>query len=139
MGLLGELESKYDFDVVNDFMTHLNVMSMSLEPLIVGLGSHERFAYSLGEITHIFKNLHSATKFLRLEAFEKFLKLCLDIVDATNDEKQADCVASDELIDWLLLAADQIESYKGNLNRDEPYFAIMNPKLIKIPFTLIKK
>lgn len=139
MGLLGELESKYDFDVVNDFMTHLNVMSMSLEPLIIGLGSKERFAYSLNEIMHIFKNLHSATKFLRLEAFEKFLKLCLDIVDAINDEKHDGCVASDELIDWLLLAADQIESYKGNLNRDEPYFAIMNPKLIKIPFTLIKK
>ena len=139
MGLLKELETKYDFDVVDDFMTHFGVMSMSLEPLIVGLSKPETFESSVGEILRIFRNLHSASKFLGLEPVAKFMGLCLNLCEGLNEAKSSGCVASDELVDWLLLAADQIESYRRNIDNDEVYFTIINPKLIKMPLELIKQ
>lgn len=137
MGILSELEIKYDFDVVNDFMTHFGVMSMSLDPLVVGLEQRENFERNLGEIIHIFRNLHSAAKFLKLEAISKFTTLCLNICEGINEVKTPNCKASHEVVDWLLLAADQLENYRRDLENDNVYFGILNPKLIKTPYELI--
>lgn len=140
MGLLVELETKYDFDVVDDFMTHFGVMSMSLEPLIVGLGQPGQFERSVSEILRIFTNLRSASKFLKLDPIEKFMGLCLNLCEGLNESrKTSNVIASDELVDWLLLAADQIEDYRRNLENDEVYFKIINPKLIRTPLELTKQ
>lgn len=138
MGLLIELESKYDCDVVDDFMTHFGVMSLSLDPLIVALSNPQKFEQSVSEILRIFTNLRSAANFLKLEPIARLLGLCLNLCEGLNESKKSGCVASDELIDWLLLAADQIEIYRKNLENDDVYFGIINPKLIKTPIELIK-
>ena len=139
MGILSELEIRYDFDVVNDFMTHFGVMSMSLEPLIVGLEKSDSFERSLSDIIHIFRNLHSAAKFLKLDAISKFTMLCLNICEGLNEVKTQGCKASSDAVDWLLLAADQLENYRKDLENDNVYFGILNPKLIQTPYELIVK
>lgn len=138
MGLLTELEAKYDFDVIDDFMTHFGVMSLSLDPLIVGLSNSQKFEQSVSEILRIFTNLRSASNFLKLEPIARLMGLCLNLCESLNESKKPGCTASDELIDWLLLAADQIEIYRKNLENDDVYFGIINPNLIKTPMELIK-
>ncbi|KAB0612071.1 phosphorelay protein [Campylobacter hyointestinalis] len=133
MGILKQLETDYDLDIVEDFLTHFDFMSSSLDSLIIKLSRKEVCSENLDEIFRIFRNIKSAAEFLKLEPLIKLATLCEDILDEAKNQKDENSEASDEFIDWLLLVADQVEAYRIDIENDELYFHILNPKIINIP------
>lgn len=133
MGILKQLETDYDLDIVEDFLTHFDFMSSSLDSLIIKLSRKEVCSENLDEIFRIFRNIKSAAEFLKLEPLIKLATLCEDILDEAKNQKDENSEASDEFIDWLLLVADQVEAYRADIENDELYFHILNPKIINIP------
>lgn len=137
MGILTQLETDYDVDIVDEFLTHFGVMTMSLEPLIINLSKPDEFESNLNEIFRIFHNIKSSSGYLHIKELLNFTKLCEDILDDVRDKKTSKSVASEELIDWLLLASDELEMYRQDIENDSVYLHSFNPKLIKMPNKLI--
>lgn len=137
MGILEQLEIDYDLDITNEFMTHFNVMTTALEPLIIGLNNEQNFPMNLQELFRIFSNVHSAAKFLKLDDIERVTRLCMSIIGDTMEEHGDHNIASTELIDWLLLIADQLNGYQKDLEYDNEAFRPLNPQIIKIPQHLV--
>ncbi|WP_340136991.1 Hpt domain-containing protein [Campylobacter hyointestinalis] len=133
VGILKQLETDYDLDIVEDFLTHFDFMSSSLDPLIINLSKKEVCSGNLDEIFRIFHNIKSAAGFLKLEPLIKLATLCENILYEAKNQKDENSEASDEFIDWLLLVADQVETYRADIENDELYFHILNPKIINMP------
>nr|MBP3724750.1 Hpt domain-containing protein [Campylobacter sp.] len=133
MGILTQLETDYEVEIVDEFLTHFGVMSTSLEPLIIDLGKKELFEGNINEIFRIFHNIKSASGFLHIEPLTKFTKLCEDVLEDVRMQTTQDKSASDELIDWLLLASDELELYRRDIESDSIYLHPFNPALIRMP------
>ena len=112
-------------------------MTTALEPLIIGLNNEQNFPMNLQELFRIFSNVHSAAKFLKLDDVERVTRLCMSIIGDTMEEHGDHNIASTELIDWLLLIADQLNGYQKDLEYDNEAFRPLNPQIIKIPQHLV--
>ena len=67
MGVRRELETNYDFEIVDEFLDHYSMMVDILEPLMIDLEKRELFARSVDELFRIFHNIKSAAGFLKME------------------------------------------------------------------------
>lgn len=137
MGILKQLEADYEFDIVNDFLTHYGIMSDLLEPLIIKLSNRDYFDNSVDEIFRIVHNIKSASSFLQLEPLMKLSALSEEILDDLRAYKNTNSAASDELVDWLLLVADEFKLYRNDIENDELYFHFLSPAIIKIPTKIL--
>lgn len=133
MGLLKELEADYDLDIIEDYLTHFGVMNGLLDNLIVNLGRNDKFDASSYELNRIFHNIKTASQYLELTPVVKLTTLAEDITAKLKSKHGTGVTASNELIDWLLLVADQMQGYLDDIENDEIYLRILNPKIIAIP------
>lgn len=133
MGLLKQLEADYDLDIIEDYLTHFGVMNGLLDKLIVNLGRNDEFDASSYELNRIFHNIKTASQYLELTPVVKLTTLAEDITAKLKSKRGAGATASNELIDWLLLVADQMQGYLDDIENDEIYLRILNPKIIAIP------
>lgn len=135
LGLLGQLELEFDFDIVDDFMTHFNIFCDSLEPVIIALEDEVKYSEKINELFRMFHNMKSASGFLKIN---QFVNICKIVEDVLDEARAMSGPASDELIDWLLLITDQFIIYKIDFNENNSYLSVLNPKIIKIPERLNK-
>ncbi|MBZ7985590.1 Hpt domain-containing protein [Campylobacter sp. Cr9] len=135
LGLLGQLELEFDFDIVDDFMTHFNIFCDSLEPVIIALEDEVKYSEKINELFRMFHNMKSASGFLKIN---QFVNICKIVEDVLDEARAMSGPASDELIDWLLLITDQFIIYKIDFNENNSYLSALNPKIIKIPERLNK-
>lgn len=135
LGLLGQLELEYDFDIVDDFMTHFNIFCDSLEPVIIALEDKSKYPDKINELFRMFHNMKSASGFLNIKQFVNICKIVEDILD---EARTLSGPASDELIDWLLFVTDQFIIYMHDFNENKAYLSALNPKLIQVPKRLNK-
>lgn len=135
LGLLGQLELEFDFDIVDDFMTHFNIFCDSLEPVIIALEDEVKYPEKINELFRMFHNMKSASGFLKIN---QFVNICKIVEDVLDEARAMSGPASDELIDWLLLITDQFIIYKIDFNENNSYLSALNPKIIKIPERLNK-
>lgn len=135
LGLLGQLELEFDFDIVDDFMTHFNIFCDSLEPVIIALEDEVKYSEKINELFRMFHNMKSASGFLKIN---QFVNICKIVEDVLEEARAMSGPASDELIDWLLLITDQFIIYKIDFNENNSYLSALNPKIIKIPERLNK-
>ncbi|ULO01946.1 hypothetical protein AVANS_1327 [Campylobacter sp. RM5004] len=135
LGLLGQLELEFDFDIVDDFMTHFNIFCDSLEPVIIALEDEVKYSEKINELFRMFHNMKSASGFLKIN---QFVNICKIVEDVLDEARAMSGPASDELIDWLLLITDQFIVYKIDFNENNSYLSALNPKIIKIPERLNK-
>ena len=133
MGLLKELEADYDLDIIEDYLTHFGMMNGVLDKLIVNLGRNDKFDASSYELNRIFHNIKTASQYLELTPVVKLTTLAEDITAKLKSKRGTGVTASNELIDWLLLVADQMQGYLDDIENDEIYLRILNPKIIAIP------
>ncbi|MBT0879247.1 MULTISPECIES: Hpt domain-containing protein [unclassified Campylobacter] len=135
LGLLGQLELEFDFDIVDDFMTHFNIFCDSLEPVIIALEDEDKYKNKVNELFRMFHNMKSASGFLKINQFVNICKIVEDVLDEARDMRGP---ASDELVDWLLFVTDQFMIYKRDFNDNNPYLSALNPKIIHLPQRLNK-
>ncbi|ARR01866.1 MULTISPECIES: phosphorelay protein [Campylobacter] len=133
MGLLKQLEADYDLDIIEDYLTHFGVMTGLLDKLIVNLSRDDEFDASSYELNRIFHNIKTASEYLKLSPIVKLTTIVEDITNRLKSRRGAGATASNELIDWLLLVADQMQGYLDDIENDEIYLRILNPKIIAIP------
>jgi len=135
MGLFSQLEVDFDLEIVEDFVSHYAIMCEVMEPLIIGLGKQEYYEENVRELFRIFHNIKSAGGFLKLDPIIKLATLCEDVAE---EARVLEGPATDELIDWLLMASDQFEKYRINIEDDDEYFGMLEPLIIKVPIHLQK-
>ncbi len=133
LGLLGKLELEFDFDIVDDFMTHFNIFCDALEPVIISLSNKEKYSDKINELFRMFHNMKSASGFLKIN---QFVNICKIVEDVLDEARALSGPASDELIDWLLLVTDQFIIYKHDFNDDKAFLSALNPAIISLPTRL---
>ena len=126
MGLLKQLEADYDLDIIEDYLTHFGVMTGLLDKLIVNLSRDDEFDASSYELNRIFHNIKTASEYLKLSPIVKLTTIVEDITNRLKSRRGAGATASNELIDWLLLVADQMQGYLDDIENDEIYLRILN-------------
>ncbi len=127
MGIRSEIESKFDFEVVDEFLDHFGMMVDSMELLVLDLSKEELYRRSVEELFRIFHNIKSASGFLQLRRVEKLASFVENIFE---ELRQKDGPANDETINWLLQISDQFSKWQDDLTSDD--------SLTPIPFSLLK-
>lgn len=135
MGIFTNLETDYDVEIVEEFFSHYTFMIDSLEPLVIGLEHEEAYTNNINEIFRIFHNIKSSTGYLKLTPINKLVTLGEELLEEC---RQLEGVASDELINWLLILSDQLQLYKKDLEKDRNQFSPTNHNIIKVPIKYLK-
>lgn len=126
MGIRSEIEANFDFEIIDEFLDHFAMMVEVMEPLIIDLGSAERYGRSVDELFRIFHNIKSATGYLRIEPMSR---LATFVEDALELLRTRSGPANDETITWLISVADMFMQWQEDLKMDND--------LAKIPFALL--
>mgnify|MGYP001765991794 CR=1 FL=1 len=126
MGIRSGLESKFDFEIIDEFLDHYAMMVEIMEPLIIDLGNPERYARGVDELFRIFHNIKSASGYLQIEPM---MRLSAFVEDALEQLRGRNAPANDETITWLVGIADMFMQWQEDLKMDN--------ELSKLPFSLL--
>ena len=135
MGVYAALEGEFDYEIVEEFLSHFTIMSDSLERLIIGLKQEESYSANINEIFRIFHNIKSATGYLKITPINKLVTLAEEILEEC---RLVEGVGSDSLINWLILVSDQLSIYREDLEKDAETFSSLNHLIIKVPTQFIQ-
>jgi two-component system chemotaxis sensor kinase CheA len=135
MGVYSALEGEFDYEIVEEFLSHFTIMSEALERLIVGLKHEEKYLVNINEIFRIFHNIKSATAYLKITPIQKLVTLGEEIL---QECRLVEGRGSEELINWLILVSDQLNLYKEDLESDADDFSPLNHLIIKLPTKFIQ-
>ncbi len=135
MGVFTDLESQFDYEIVEEFFSHYSFMVESLEALIIDLDKEHLYTNNINEIFRIFHNIKSATAYLRITQINKVVVLGEEVLDECRYLKGE---ASEELINWLLLLSDQLKLYKDDFELNVKKLSLVNHNIIKVPIKYLK-
>lgn len=129
MGIRSDLETSYGFDIVEEFLDHLEVMCDDMEPQIILLLKKELRRQAVDELFRIFHNIKSASGFLQIAR----MKLVASLAEEELELVRSGAVdVSDELVDWLLVVSDQMRTWRKALEHDGILIDI-NPQIVDTP------
>ena len=135
MGIFADLESEYDYEIVEEFISHYSYMSEVMENLIIGIKDEEKYLKNINELFRIFHNIKSATAYLKITPINKLVTLAEETLEEC---RLVEGEGSEELVNWLISVNDQLADYKGNLENDSDEFSPLNHNIIKVPTKFIK-
>ncbi len=135
MGIQQKLFDDYDYDIVDEFITHFSIMTYQMENLIIYLAKKEQYKENIEELFRIAHNIKSAAGFLKIEPI---LKLATLLEEVLEEAREIEGPANDDFIDWLLAIKDQFDKYKDDLENDAEEFSDLDTNIIKIPTNLEK-
>jgi two-component system chemotaxis sensor kinase CheA len=135
MGIYQQLESDFDYEIVEEFLGHYTIMVESMDRLIVNLKDPACYSNNINELFRMFHTIKSASAYLHITPVHKLVTLGEDVLEECRNIKGA---ASDDLINWLLLISEQLTLYKEDLELDHDNFSKLNTKIIKIPTNYLR-
>jgi len=127
MGIRRDLEENYDFEIVDEFLDHYAMMVEIMEPLIIELGSQDRYSHALEELFRIFHNIKSASGFLKIEPM---IRLSTFVEDSLESMRYKDEPANDDVVSWLIKVNDMYIQWQEDLKLDN--------EMTKVTFSLLK-
>ncbi len=127
MGVRSDIESNFDFEIVDEFLDHYALMVDSMELLILDLAKEELYKRSVEELFRVFHNIKSASGFLHIEQMEKLAGFVESVLE---DLRKMEGPANDDTINWLLSVSDHFSLWQNDLLEDN--------ELTPIPFALLK-
>ncbi len=127
MGVKSEIESKFDFEIVDEFLDHYSLMVDSMELIVLDLAKDELYKRSVEELFRIFHNIKSAAGFLEIEPIRKLAAFVESVLEELRTKEGK---ANDDTINWLLSVSDQFSAWERDLNNDT--------ELTPIPYALLK-
>lgn len=135
MGITSQLESEFDFDIVEEFIGHFETMSHVLEPTIINLEHEEHFCQHVNELFRIFHNLKSATGFLKVEPMNR---MCMIVENALEQARECNNgPASPEFVDWMLQVQDLFFVWLHDFENDNE-LSSYDPEIENIPDNIFK-
>lgn len=116
-GIVTKLQSEFDFEIIDEFITHFEVMQNSMEITILNLEKVEYYKNGVNELFRIFHNLKSSTSFLKLDDMHY---LCVKTENSLSVARKLDGPASSAYVDWLLEVEDQFGLWLSEFQKDLP-------------------
>ena len=129
MGIRTRLEQEFDYDIVDDFLDHFDVMTEVMEPSIIALEKEPLRNEKINELFRLFHNIKSASSFLKLERVHLLAELAEEVMERLRAGSSA---VDSRIIDWLLLVNDQMREWYLQISNNEELEDI-DPNILKIP------
>jgi two-component system chemotaxis sensor kinase CheA len=130
MGIRSDLDSNFDFEIVDEFLDHYAMMVESMEVMILDLTKPTMFKRSVDELFRVFHNIKSASGYLNIVPMSK---LAAFVEDALEELRLKDELGSDDIITWLLEVSDMFAQWQDDIKQDNELSHIKYA-LLKIPY-----
>lgn len=129
MGIRSDLDSNFDYEVVDEFLDHYSMMVSNMEIMILDLSKPNMFDRSVNELFRVFHNIKSATAYLKIEQMSKLSAFVEDSLEQIRTKHE--CV-NEETINWLLSISDMYAKWDDDLKLDKELSHIKY-SLLKLP------
>jgi len=129
MGIRSELDSNFDFEVVDEFYDHYSMMVESMEVMILDLTKDEMYQRSVNELFRVFHNIKSASGFLKIESMRRLSTFVEEVLDELRQKNKP---VSENTINWLLQISDIFGEWQDDLKNDNELTRVKY-SLLKIP------
>ena len=132
MGVRQRLESSYDYEIVDEFLDHFDIMTEVMEPTIIAIESAsdpQKRREKIDELFRLFHNIKSASAFLKIERLNLLAELAEEMVSRLRDDPES---VDSRVIDWLLAVHDQMRRWYVQIAADEE-LEETDPNLLKLP------
>ncbi|WP_300365446.1 Hpt domain-containing protein [Hydrogenimonas sp.] len=129
MGIRTRLEQQFDYDIVDEFLDHFDIMTEVMEPTIIALEKEPLRDEKINELFRLFHNIKSASSFLRLERIQLVAELAEEMMERLRSNSSN---VDAEIIDWLLVVSDQLRDWYLQISNDGE-LEDTSPKILKIP------
>lgn len=129
MGVRSDLESNFDYEVVDEFLDHYSIMVDSMEIMILDLSKPNMFDQSINELFRVFHNIKSASGFLQIEQMSKLSAFVEDSLEQIRTNHES---VNEETISWLLSISDMYAKWNDDLRLDSELTHIKY-SLLKLP------
>ena len=127
MGVRSDLETNFDYEIVDEFLDHYSMMVESMEVMIIDLTKPNMYKRSVNELFRVFHNIKSASGYLQILPMNKLASF---VEDALEDLRSNSLSINQETVDWLLRISDMFASWQDDFKQDS--------ELSKIKFSLLK-
>jgi len=127
MGIRSHIEENYDFDIVDEFLDHFNLMTENMETIVINISNEELRERSIDELFRIIHNIKSASAYLEIVSMNRLASL---VEEALEDLRNLHKPVSKEAIDWLIKISDMFAVWNDDFKQDN--------ELSKITYTLLK-
>ncbi|MDR1451069.1 MAG: Hpt domain-containing protein [Helicobacteraceae bacterium] len=134
MGVLDQANKDFEYEIVDEFINHFEVMKDAMQPAILALENADEYGERVNELFRIFHNLKSASAYLK---FEAIFRLSEFIESALDEARSSKGPASETYVDWLLKVCDQYAIWFVDLVNDRDRFTpIAHGELFDTPHLL---
>lgn len=130
MGIRSDLDSNFDFEIIDEFLDHYSMMVDSMEVMITDLEKPSKYKRSVDELFRVFHNIKSASGYLKILPMSK---LAAFVEDALEQLRQMDKLPDEETVSWLLAISDMFAQWQDDLKLDNELSHIKY-SLLKIPY-----
>jgi len=127
MGIRSDLETNFDFEIVDEFLDHYSMMVDSMEIMIMDLSKPNMQRRSIDELFRVFHNIKSASGYLKIEAMTRLSSLVEDELEQLRSNSKP---VNEETITWLLEISDMFALWQEDFKN--------NTALAKIRYALLK-
>lgn len=129
MGIRSDLDSNFDYEVVDEFYDHYTMMIESMEVMIIDLSKPNMYHRSIDELFRVFHNIKSASGFLRIEPMRR---LSTFVEEVLEELREKDKPISESTLSWLLQISDIFAAWKDDMKNDNELTRVKY-SLLKIP------
>ena len=129
MGVRSNLESNFDYEIVDEFLDHYTIMTECMEKMIIDLSKPDMFEHSINELFRVFHNIKSASGFLQIKQMTKLSAFVEDTLEVIRTKHK--CI-NEETVNWLLEISDMYAVWDEDLKLDNELTHV-NYSLLKLP------
>lgn len=129
MGVRSDLDSNFDYEIVDEFLDHYSMMVDYMESMIIDLSKPNMYEISVNELFRVFHNIKSASSFLKITPMAKLAAFVEDTLETIRTQHKS---VNEETINWLLEISDMFAIWKDDLKLDNELTHIKY-SLLKLP------
>ena len=129
MGIRSDLDSNFDYEIVDEFLDHYSMMVDSMEVMIIDLSRPNMYDQSINELFRVFHNIKSASGFLKIERMSKLSAFVEDALEQIRTKHES---VNEETVNWLLNISDIFAQWNEDLRLDNELSHIKY-SLLKLP------
>jgi len=127
MGVRSDLDSNFDYEIVDEFLDHYSMMVEYMEVMILDLKKPNMFEQSINELFRVFHNIKSASSFLKIAQMSRLAAFVEEALEQIRTKHES---VNEETINWLLEISDMFATWKDDLKLDN--------ELTRIKYSLLK-
>ncbi|EDZ63317.1 protein containing histidine kinase phosphotransfer (Hpt) region [Sulfurimonas gotlandica GD1] len=130
MGIRSDLDSNFDFEIVDEFLDHYSMMVESMEVMILDLEKPNKYSRSIDELFRVFHNIKSASGYLKIAPMAKLSAFVEDVLEELRKTHE---LPNGDIVTWLLAISDMYSQWQDDLKLDNNLSHIKY-SLLKTPY-----